>query len=373
MMKGTKTARKYVTAFFWENTDHCSGSHIKQYQHCSEHEYMWDTAKPLLLCKVGQTNVECIRCVSAIDLPCWCTALLLSAGLMDHVKYLNDWLCPDSLGLQLLSTTGGVNVNNSMTEWEGTAEAKVGSMTQSFRGSVTFWYEVNSIFWHVSQSLCNYFKGERSYFPVSSLKFAEKTSIDRLSAFNFGLLNIYTKLCNPLLEQSVELRSPAQEDSDVILTSYYSSYWGSYWTGYSYTYNRVWSAGSYNSDIPGAPTSVPSDVAIRDESNRAFQLVGASCLDSELSLPTGLECQGSGVRPNTTDAPPSMLGDGPCEQPFIDWQVVASSTLARALHASLEFFSAVSCSTPFKYHEQGTKTFSVFSGAVLFSNVGLVL
>ena len=132
--------------------------------------------------------------------------------------------------------------------------------------------------------------------------------------------------------QGVVLRIPAQERSDVILTSYYSCYWSNcYYNGYTYScYQSCYAGSSYSDAIPGAPASVPSDVAISNETNRIFQYVGGSCSDADLS-PTGPLCQGSGIKPNTTDPPPSMLGDGPCERPFLEWQVVASAAcLTRA-------------------------------------------
>ena len=124
----------------------------------------------------------------------------------------------------------------------------------------------------------------------------------------------------------MELQIPAQEQSDVILTSYYLCYWNYYNMGNGYTYANYQNiyTGSYNSNIPGAPTYIPSDVAISYENNRIFQYVGDSCSSSDLS-PTGPLCQGSGIKPNTTDPPSSMLGDGPCEHPFLEWQVVASA------------------------------------------------
>ncbi len=128
--------------------------------------------------------------------------------------------------------------------------------------------------------------------------------------------------------QGVELRSPAKEGSNVILTSYYSCYWNGYWNGDRSIYYEICYAGSYNSNIPGSPTSIPSDVAIRDESSRIFQVVGADCPDWELSPPTGPTCKGSGLRPSSTDLPPSMLGVGPCELPFIEWQVLFPQELA---------------------------------------------
>jgi hypothetical protein len=128
-----------------------------------------------------------------------------------------------------------------------------------------------------------------------------------------------TLLCST---QGVELRSPAKEGSDLILTSYYYCYWNNNcWNGYRYVPCESCYVGSYNYYIPGTPTSIPSEVAIRDESSRIVQVVGADCPDWGLSPPTGPTCQGSGLRPYTTDAPPTMLGVGPCELPFIEWQV----------------------------------------------------
>jgi hypothetical protein len=118
----------------------------------------------------------------------------------------------------------------------------------------------------------------------------------------------------------VELRSPAKEGSDVILTSYYSCHQSCYSPEGNYN-TCCCSAGAY-SRIPGAPTSVPNDVAIHDEHNcpaAVFRFVGADCAHKM----TGPLCQGSGIRPNITGGPPSMLGDGPCELPFLEWQVVA--------------------------------------------------
>jgi hypothetical protein len=121
------------------------------------------------------------------------------------------------------------------------------------------------------------------------------------------------------------------EGSSVILTSYYNCYLACnyiyYYYYYSCSYYQSCSAGSYNSNIPGSPTTIPSDVAIRDESSRIFQVVGADCPDWELSPPTGPTCQGSGKRPITTDPPPSMLGIGPCELPYIEWQVLLPQEL----------------------------------------------
>ncbi len=58
------------------------------------------------------------------------------------MKNENDWKLPDSLSLQLLSTTDAVNINISVPEWEGTAQAEVSSIAQSFVGTVTWWYQV---------------------------------------------------------------------------------------------------------------------------------------------------------------------------------------------------------------------------------------
>ena len=118
----------------------------------------------------------------------------------------------------------------------------------------------------------------------------------------------------------------------MILTLYYYCYpQSANWNGYGYDYyNYICGAGAYNPNIPGAPTSVPLDVAIRDEGSRpkqVFRFVDANFNCPELNR--GPLCRGSGIRPNTTDGPPSMLGDGPCEQPFLEWQVVAPAAMAR--------------------------------------------
>ena len=44
---------------------------------------------------------------------------------------------------------------------------------------------------------------------------------------------------------------------------------------------------------------------------------------------TGSLCTGSGIPPNNTlpeGAPPLMIGAGPCELPFLDWQVENSAS-----------------------------------------------
>ncbi len=109
----------------------------------------------------------------------------------------------------------------------------------------------------------------------------------------------------------------------MILTSFYYCYptrANQYEYGL-YNYDYVCNAGSLNPNIPGAPTSVPLGVAIRDEmsgSTQIFRFVDDADCPELNKQPL---CRGSGIRPNTTDGPPSMLGDGPCEQPFLEWQV----------------------------------------------------
>ena len=121
--------------------------------------------------------------------------------------------------------------------------------------------------------------------------------------------------------QVVELRSPAKEGADVFVsTNLYYEWWctyGYYWngnenicdSGYSYSVNFGNTLGeSYqiSSDSGLLPIDIPP----------LFTLLECTQL-------TGPLCTGSGIPPNGTlpGAPPLMIGAGPCELPFLVWQV----------------------------------------------------
>ena len=121
--------------------------------------------------------------------------------------------------------------------------------------------------------------------------------------------------------QVVELRSPAKEGADVFVsTNLYYEWWctyGYYWngnenicdSGYSYSVNFGNTLGeSYqiSSDSGLLPIDIPP----------LFTLLECTQL-------TGPLCTGSGIPPNGTlpGSPPLMIGAGPCELPFLVWQV----------------------------------------------------
>ena len=119
--------------------------------------------------------------------------------------------------------------------------------------------------------------------------------------------------------QVVELNTPAKEGSDAFVsTNLLYDWWltAFYWNGnmlicpdYTETINFWNSLGesyqiSSNSGL--LPIIMPP----------LFTLLECTQL-------TGPLCTGSGIPPNGTlpGAPPLMIGAGPCELPFLDWQV----------------------------------------------------
>ncbi len=73
---------------------------------------------------------------------------------------------------------------------------------------------------------------------------------------------------------------------------------------------------------------------IRDENGfnaAVFRFVDAGCPETNLRTGALALCQGSGIQPSVTDLPPSMLGDGPCELPFLEWQVVTLAAMTMLL------------------------------------------
>ena len=123
--------------------------------------------------------------------------------------------------------------------------------------------------------------------------------------------------------QVVELRTPAKEGSDVFVsTSWYYDWFshpilnGNMWTciDYSEVVNFWNTLGEYYqmSYVYNLPVPFPP----------LFTLL-------ECTLLAGPLCTGSGILPNETlpeGAPPLMIGAGPCELPFLDWQVDNSAS-----------------------------------------------
>ena len=121
--------------------------------------------------------------------------------------------------------------------------------------------------------------------------------------------------------QVVELRTPAKEGADVFVSTdlYYEWYCpaGNWYgnaficdSGYTYSVGSGNSFEGYNqiSSVSGLP---PNDIP------PLFTLL-------ECTQMAGPLCTGSGIPPNKTlpeGAPPLMIGAGPCELPFLDWQV----------------------------------------------------
>ena len=119
--------------------------------------------------------------------------------------------------------------------------------------------------------------------------------------------------------QVVELRSPAKEGSDVLVsTSWYYDRWPNYyWNGNMWTcteYNEAvnfWNTLGESYQISSVSGLLPIDIP------PLFTLL-------ECTQMAGPLCTGSGIPPNKTlpeGAPPLMIGAGPCELPFLVWQV----------------------------------------------------
>ena len=127
--------------------------------------------------------------------------------------------------------------------------------------------------------------------------------------------------------QVVELRTPAKEGSDALVSAdLYYEWWCPSWyyssanmrtceSGYTYSVyaeNILW--GYYQmSSVPGVlPIDIPP----------IFTML-------ECTQMAGPLCTGSGIPPNKTlpeGAPPLMIGAGPCELPFLVWQVDNSAS-----------------------------------------------
>ena len=120
--------------------------------------------------------------------------------------------------------------------------------------------------------------------------------------------------------QEVELRSPAKERSDVFVSTgwTYDRWPNIYWNGNMWTcsteYNEAvyfWNTFDEYYQISSVSGLLPIDIP------PLFTLLECT----ELAGPL---CAGSGIPPNKTlpeGAPPLMIGAGPCELPFLDWQV----------------------------------------------------
>ena len=124
--------------------------------------------------------------------------------------------------------------------------------------------------------------------------------------------------------QVVELRSPAKEGSDVLVsTSWYYDRWPNYyWNGNMWTcteYNEAvnfWNTLGESYQISSVSGLLPIDIP------PLFTLL-------ECTQMAGPLCTGSGIPPNKTlpeGAPPLMIGSGPCELPFLVWQVDISAS-----------------------------------------------
>ena len=124
--------------------------------------------------------------------------------------------------------------------------------------------------------------------------------------------------------QVVELRSPAKEGSDVFVSTSWSYdrspnyYWnGNMWTCTEYTEAvYFWNTLGEYYQISSVSGLLPIDIP------PLFTLLECT----ELAGPL---CAGSGIPPNKTlpeGAPPLMIGCGPCELPFLDWQVDNSAS-----------------------------------------------
>ena len=122
--------------------------------------------------------------------------------------------------------------------------------------------------------------------------------------------------------QVVELRSPAKEGSDAFVSSCMSYEWwctsGYYWNGNAYSCESDYSESSYYSNTLGESYQISSvSGLLPNDIPPLFTLLECTQL-------TGPLCAGSGIPPNGTlpeGAPPLMIGAGPCELPFLDWQV----------------------------------------------------
>ena len=120
--------------------------------------------------------------------------------------------------------------------------------------------------------------------------------------------------------QVVELRTPAKEGLDVFVSSYvYYEWWctsGYYWNGNAYSCESGYSESSYFSDTLGEYYQTTVSGLSPNDIPPLFTLLECTQL-------TGPLCTGSGIPPNGTlpGAPPLMIGAGPCELPFLDWQV----------------------------------------------------
>ena len=123
-------------------------------------------------------------------------------------------------------------------------------------------------------------------------------------------------MVSSLCWQVVELRTPAKEGSDAFVsTNMYYGWWCAawYWNSCSeYTYSvSFWNNIGENYPISSVSGPLPIDIP------PLFTLLECTQL-------AGLLCTGSGIPPNDTipeGAPPFMIGAGPCELPFLSWQV----------------------------------------------------
>ena len=119
--------------------------------------------------------------------------------------------------------------------------------------------------------------------------------------------------------QVVELRSPAKEGSDAFVsTNLYYDWWPNYhWNG------NMWTFTDYT-EVVSFSNTLGENYQISSVSGLLPNVIPPLFTLFECTQLTGSLCVGSGIPPNETvpeGAPPLMIGAGPCELPFLVWQV----------------------------------------------------
>ena len=133
--------------------------------------------------------------------------------------------------------------------------------------------------------------------------------------------------------QVIELRTPAKEGSDAFVSSYvYYDWWCTSW--YYWNGNEI-SCDSCESDYAES-SYISNTVGEYYQTSTVYGLLPIdipplfTLLDcTQLTGPLCSVCTGSGIPPNGTlpeGTPPLMIGAGPCELPFLGWQVENSAS-----------------------------------------------
>ena len=119
--------------------------------------------------------------------------------------------------------------------------------------------------------------------------------------------------------QVVELRTPAKEGSDAFVsTNLYYDWWPNY-----YRDGNMWTFTDYN-EVVRFSNTLGENYQISSVSGLLPNDIPPLFTLLECTQLTGPLCAGSGIPPNETvpeGAPPLMIGAGPCELPFLGWQV----------------------------------------------------